>query len=182
MEEKSLLRNHYRNLRKSISGSHRVAEMLKENFIRNVKLRKGGTVAGYIPRDGEIDVLPLMQFVKGEGNIVLMPVVQQGSRLLAFKRWDCNASDEETMIPEVLFVPLVAFDQSLNRLGFGGGYYDYTIAFFRRNFRCLCIGIAHSVQLHHKIPIAEHDQKLDLIITESNVYGSGETDYAYKAQ
>ncbi|MFV9882120.1 MAG: 5-formyltetrahydrofolate cyclo-ligase [Anaplasma ovis] len=179
MEEKSLLRSHYRDLRRSIPDAHRAAEMLKENCIRNVKLRNGGTVAGYIPRDGEIDVLPLMQFAKGEGNSVLVPVVQRGSKLLAFKRWDCNASDEETIIPEVLFVPLVAFDQNLNRLGFGGGYYDYTIAFFRRSFRCLCIGVAYDAQLHHKIPVAEHDQKLDLIITESNVYGNGETDYMW---
>ncbi|ACM49313.1 5-formyltetrahydrofolate cyclo-ligase [Anaplasma marginale] len=175
MEEKSLLRGHYRGLRRSIFDVRKAAEMLKENCMRNVKLRKGGTVAGYIPRDGEIDVLPLMQFVKEEGNTVLVPVVQQGSRLLAFKRWNCYASGEETIIPEVLFVPLVAFDRSLNRLGFGGGYYDYTIAFFRRSFRCLCIGVAYNAQLHHKIPVAEHDQKLDLIITESDVYRNSAT-------
>ncbi|ACZ49274.1 5-formyltetrahydrofolate cyclo-ligase [Anaplasma centrale str. Israel] len=174
MEAKSTLRGHYRNLRRNIFNVHEAAEMLKESCMRNVKLRKGGAVAGYIPRDGEIDVLPLMQLVKEQGSTVLIPVVQQDSRLLVFKRWDGDALDEATVIPEVLFVPLVAFDRRLNRLGFGGGYYDYTIAFLRRNFQCFCVGVAYDAQLCNKIPVAAHDQRLDLIITESNTYRNNE--------
>ncbi|WP_396124690.1 5-formyltetrahydrofolate cyclo-ligase [Anaplasma capra] len=170
MQEKQLLRSHYRSLRRNISNVYEAAEMLKNNCIRNVKIKRGGIVAGYIPMDGEIDILPLLKFAEEQGSIVLVPVIEKGSRILAFKRWNDDTVDERASIPQILFVPLVAFDRNLNRLGFGGGYYDCTISFLRKNFRCQCIGVAYNAQLCSKIPTVVHDQRLDLIVTEDTVY------------
>ncbi|MGN7678640.1 MAG: 5-formyltetrahydrofolate cyclo-ligase [Anaplasma sp.] len=168
-QAKARLRDQYRKLRKDVQNRSEAGDMLRENCIRSVDIKQGAIVAGYLPLDGEIDVLPLMRHIKDSGGTVLVPVVEKGSRLLKFQIWDTDGQSEY-LTPEILFIPLVAFDKNLNRLGFGGGYYDYTISFLRQNHQCYCIGVAYSVQLCNEIPVAEHDQRLDLVITENAVY------------
>ncbi|MGN7661579.1 MAG: 5-formyltetrahydrofolate cyclo-ligase [Anaplasma sp.] len=169
-QAKTRLRDQYRKLRKDVQNRSEAGDMLRENCTRSVNIKQGAIVAGYLPRDGEIDVLPVMRHIKNSGGTVLVPVVEKGNRLLNFQIWGANGQGEY-LIPEILFVPLVAFDKKLNRLGFGGGYYDYTISSLRQNHQCYCIGVAYSVQLCNEIPVAGHDQRLDLVITEDAVYG-----------
>ena len=71
--------------------------------------------------------------------------------------------------PEILFVPLVGYDDNLNRLGYGGGFYDRYINRIEKNKKIIKIGLAFSYQRLKKIPIAEHDKKLDFIMTEKGI-------------
>ena len=73
------------------------------------------------------------------------------------------------VIPDILLVPLVAFDSRLYRIGYGGGYYDRYIEKFSNKKKLLKIGIAHSCQKINRVPINNYDKKLDLIITEKYV-------------
>ena len=71
--------------------------------------------------------------------------------------------------PDILFIPMVAFDKNLNRLGYGGGYYDRFIEKLSRKKNIIKIGLALSCQKIKKIPINKHDQKLDFIITNEDI-------------
>ena len=76
---------------------------------------------------------------------------------------------KKVVIPEILLIPLLAFDDDLNRLGYGGGYYDRYLGKLKKK-NILKIGIAYSFQNLKKIPINKHDVKLDFIITEKKIY------------
>ncbi len=71
--------------------------------------------------------------------------------------------------PDILLVPLVAFDKNLNRLGYGGGYYDRLIKKLSKKKNVLKIGLAFSIQKINKVPINAYDQKLDYIVTNKNI-------------
>ena len=71
--------------------------------------------------------------------------------------------------PDVLLIPLVAFDKNLNRLGYGGGYYDRLISKFLKKKKIIKIGLALSIQKIDKVPINAYDQKLDYIVTNKYI-------------
>ncbi len=75
---------------------------------------------------------------------------------------------DKVKYPNILLVPLVAFDESLNRLGYGGGYYDRYIKKYRKNKKIITIGLGYSFQKVKKIPLGKNDMKLDFIITEKS--------------
>ena len=81
-----------------------------------------------------------------------------------------NQYQKKKKYPEVLLIPLVAFDNQLNRLGYGGGYYDRYISRFRNNRRILKIGIGFSFQKINNLPINEYDERLDIVMTEKNFF------------
>ena len=77
---------------------------------------------------------------------------------------------KKVVYPSILLIPLVAFDKDLNRLGYGGGYYDrYISKILKKNF-LLTIGLGYSFQKVNKLPTNKHDIKLNYIITEKNIY------------
>ena len=76
---------------------------------------------------------------------------------------------KKKIIPEVLLIPLVAYDSQLNRLGYGGGFYDRYISIAQHNKKVIKIGLAFSYQKINKLPVNKNDQKLDYIITEKNL-------------
>lgn len=137
-------------------------------------------VAGYCAVNGEVDVSGLIAKLQDRGNITALPVVVDGSKILKFLevtkdsvlikgkyRILCPQPHLPETIPEVVIVPLVAFDKNCNRLGYGGGYYDATIKHFRlRNEKLLVIGVAYAMQHVEKLPIHDGDQKMDIVVTE----------------
>ncbi|WDM85764.1 5-formyltetrahydrofolate cyclo-ligase [Ehrlichia sp. JZT12] len=163
-QHKIELRKKYRKLRKEVQNKEEASYALLQNYINNVIIEELSIVSGYMPMDGEIDVLPLMNYLIQQKHMVALPVVDKNSKVLLFHQWNTSNS----VIPNVLIVPLVAFDKYLNRLGFGGGYYDNTISTLRPH--CKVIGVAYDLQLCDKVPIESHDQVLDMILTEKNVY------------
>ena len=153
---------------------NQIIKILKEEKI-NKKI-----IGGYYPVNFEIDdLLLLKKFEKSKFNISL-PVIKKNFQM-NFYKWSFfdplkinkyGIPEPETknlVYPDILLIPIVAFDKNLNRLGYGGGYYDRFIERVSRKKKIIKIGLAISSQKIKKIPINKHDQKLDYIITNENI-------------
>ncbi|MEL6168033.1 MAG: 5-formyltetrahydrofolate cyclo-ligase [Pseudomonadota bacterium] len=138
----------------------------------------GRVLAGYMASGSEIDPDPVMTSWNGD---VVLPVVDGPQQRLGFRRWSAGAPMEigaygipvpaspETLEPEILIVPLVAFDGRGNRLGYGGGFYDRTLADLRARAQILAVGFAYRAQEAAALPVEETDQPLDAVVTEAGV-------------
>ncbi len=139
-------------------------------------------VSAFYPYRSEIDTRTLLGKLAGEGWKTCLPVVIAAGEPLLFRRWlpgaptvkgvmniDCPAEDAETLEPDVLIVPLLAFDRKGYRLGYGGGFYDRTLAKLRAKKTIIAIGAAYSKQEVTQVPHAAHDQPLDFILTEKEL-------------
>jgi 5-formyltetrahydrofolate cyclo-ligase len=139
----------------------------------------GATVSGFMPLEGEIDPIPLMRKLAEAGAKLALPVVCGRGRPLvmrAFAFGDPLASgvwgirepkpDAPEVLPDVLLVPLLAFDRNGHRIGYGAGYYDLTINSLRAQKRVLAVGIAFAAQEIAQVPATPRDACLDLVLTE----------------
>jgi 5-formyltetrahydrofolate cyclo-ligase len=140
-------------------------------------------VAGYWPIGAEIDVRPLLVAICASGRRCALPVVDGQGKPLLFRGWkpgdplvsagfgtSVPSVDSPVRMPTVLLVPLLAFDSRGFRLGYGGGYYDRTIAGLRRAGRpVLAIGAAFARQEIERVPVEEFDQRLDGVATENGL-------------
>ncbi len=160
-QHKKEIREQYRAIRKDIDESYSsyAASSLINLFNQNLSYIKGKTIAAYIPMDGEINVVPLMHSLLDLDYKVAIP---NKNKLLKFEGWD---ETNEDVIPDTIITPVVAFDDHFNRLGFGGGWYDTMIKKLRPLGK-IFIGIAYEKQYCKDLPVEQHDQKLDIIITE----------------
>lgn len=144
-------------------------------------LPEGGVVAGYWPLAGEIDPLPLMEALAARGHVLALPAVTETGGILEFRRWaigdaletgphgTSHPADAPPVIPDVVLVPLLAFDRRGFRLGYGGGYYDRTLGGLRRGGALLAVGLAFAAQEVETVPTDSWDIPLDLIATELGV-------------
>lgn len=138
----------------------------------------GQALAGYMPIRSEISPLLEMQNYNGA---VCVPVIQGAGRALRFALWTSEAqmvegpfgakipADLNYITPDVLIVPLVAFDKQGNRLGYGGGFYDRTLEQLRKSRPVTAIGFAFEDQLAENLPIEATDQPLDFIVTDAKI-------------
>ncbi len=137
----------------------------------------GAVVAGFWPLAGEIDIRPLLHALDARNHPVLLPVTPRRGLPLEFRRWrpgDTMAPGRfgtpvppgAPMIPTLVLVPLLAFDRRGNRLGYGAGYYDRTLAALP-GVRTL--GCAFAAQELDSVPVGPHDVRLDAIATEHGV-------------
>jgi 5-formyltetrahydrofolate cyclo-ligase len=144
-------------------------------------LRGVRVVAAYLPIRDEIDPLPAMLALSGLGYLVAVPVIEAQGRPLVFRSWTPGVATVagpfgvpvpaagETVEPEVLLVPMLAFDRRGHRLGYGGGFYDRTIAGLRARRELAAIGFAYADQEMPEVPDSQHDMRLDAIVTEAGV-------------
>ncbi|MEY2393134.1 5-formyltetrahydrofolate cyclo-ligase [Wolbachia endosymbiont of Tettigetta isshikii] len=160
-QQKKEIREQYRVIRKNIDESY-AANSLVNLFNQNLSYIKGKTIAAYNPIDGEINVIPLMHNLLNLGYKVAIP---DETKPLRFKKWNKIGKN---IIPDTIITPVIAFDDHLNRLGFGGGWYDAVIKELRPLGK-IFIGVAYEKQYCKNLPVEEHDQKLDIIITETRV-------------
>lgn len=140
-------------------------------------------IAGYHAVNGELDVLPALTQLASGGYQTALPCVQAGSKRLIFKAWQAGdalvagayniqqpAARAPELTPDILLVPLVAMDRHKNRLGYGGGYYDVTIAQLRQvSPALLAIGIGYDFQRLDTLPSEPHDAPLDALLTPSGM-------------
>ena len=138
----------------------------------------GKALAGYMPMRTEIDCLPAMAAHSGPVGV---PVILGAGQPLKFRRWSPDtkmmagafgALVPETgdwVVPDLLVVPLLAFDRRGFRLGYGGGFYDRTLEALRARQAVTAIGFAFSAQEIGEVPTEPTDQPLDLIVTEAGV-------------
>lgn len=140
----------------------------------------GIMIAGYMPIGSELDPRGLMERLAARGSGLCLPDVTMPGAPLEFRRWspgetlrsgaygiDVPMPDAEEAQPDVILVPLLAFDRRGYRLGYGGGYYDRTIAALRETKTVLAVGLAFSGQVRDDLPIGPHDVRLDWVVTES---------------
>lgn len=155
------------------------------DLLRDVlALHAGKVLAGYMPMRTEVSPLAAMRAHAVMGAVGV-PVIQAKAQPLRFARWtpDCEMvagefgaevpGHLEWLVPEVLIVPLVAFDRRCGRLGYGGGFYDRTLAGLRARGTVVAVGFAFAAQEAEVLPLEPTDQPLDLIVTESEVITCG---------
>lgn len=135
-------------------------------------------IAGYSPMRTEIDPLPAMADL-AKSTTVGVPIIQGNGRPLVFHEWHPDIAMVDgpfgatvpangvEMVPQVLIVPLVAFDRQGNRLGYGGGFYDRTLQGLRSRGPVFAVGYAWAVQEADNLPLEPTDQPLDAIVTEA---------------
>lgn len=140
---------------------------------------KDSVVAGYWPIKSEMDVRPALVLLHRVGCITTLPEVVDKSRPLRFRAWVPGEPLEEgahgtahplveapLMRPDVVLVPMLAFDRAGRRVGWGGGYYDRTLEVLRKTGDLVAVGCAYSAQEVDAVAAEPHDQQLDWIITE----------------
>lgn len=141
---------------------------------------RGVPLAGYMPIQTEIDPVPALAEAAAHGPVGV-PVIVAGGAPLRFAHWEPDMplvkgafgaripKDPKFFEPEIVIVPLVAFDPNGGRLGYGGGFYDRTLEVLRAKRATLAVGFAYSVQKADTLPLEPTDQPLDLIVTEQSV-------------
>ena len=149
------------------------------NLILNILKKKrvlGKIIGGYYPYNREIDILQILKKFEKKNFIITLPKIKKNSQM-DFFQWSMDEPLEINKFgipepisktikyPDVLLVPLVAFDKNFNRIGYGGGFYDRYIKKIRKRKKVLTIGFAYSFQRVKKIPINDYDIRLDFIIT-----------------
>jgi 5-formyltetrahydrofolate cyclo-ligase len=148
-----------------------------------VSIAAGTTiVSGFMPLKSEINPLPLMRRLAQAGARLALPVVAGKGLPLVMRAWSFGAPlaagvwgirepppDAPAVAPDVLIVPLLAFDRSGHRLGYGAGYYDMTIAALRARKAVTAVGIAFAAQEIDAVPTTPRDARLDLVLTEREV-------------
>jgi len=159
-------------------------------FFDAIKPQKGQKMALYWPKDKEFDPGPVMERLLREGFVCALPVIKKGEKELSFARWKDGdplvsgpfdvqqpAVDEGTewVEPDIVVVPLLAFDRKGYRLGYGGGYYDATLRTLRQKKKIVAVGVGFAQQaVIFNLPVEEHDEKLDWVITpqKSHYFGA----------
>lgn len=141
--------------------------------------RQPGIVSAYLPMAGEMDPLPAMAALAARGWRRCLPVVVAKGEPLVFRAWNPGddledgvfgtrhpAAGAETVAPDLLLTPLLAFDRQGYRLGWGGGFYDRTLEKLRAAGDVTAIGVAFAAQEVDAVPRADYDARLDGIVTE----------------
>ena len=149
------------------------------DLISNILKRKkvlGKIIGGYYPYNYEVDILQILEKFEKKKFIITLPKIKKNSQMNFFQ-WSMNDPlainkfgipepiSKKVKHPDVLLVPLVAFDKNFNRIGYGGGFYDRYINKIRKRKKVLTIGFAYSFQKVKKIPTNNYDIGLDFIIT-----------------
>jgi 5-formyltetrahydrofolate cyclo-ligase len=137
-------------------------------------------IGGYYPVNFEVDDLGLLKKFEKNKFLISLPVIKKKFQM-SFYKWSFSdplkinkygipePENKNIVYPDIILVPLVAFDKDLNRLGYGGGYYDRLITKFSKKKKIMKIGLALSFQKINKVPINLHDQKLDYIVTNKYI-------------
>ncbi|MGB8603446.1 MAG: 5-formyltetrahydrofolate cyclo-ligase [Rhizomicrobium sp.] len=148
----------------------------------DLPLPPGSCVAGYWPLAGEADPRLLMAALQRRGHTLALPCIVGPDQPLIFRGWRIGdplvagtfgtsepPASCPQMVPQVLLVPLLAFDIAGYRLGYGGGYYDRSLAELRESGTPLAVGIAFAGQEVDAVPVEATDQRLDLVISEAGL-------------
>jgi len=155
------------------------SERLAKNFLRSVPIPARSTVSAYVAIGEEADPAPLIEALRARGHAIALPRVVGKGQPLSFHLYEAGAKlvpgifglsqpapDWPEAIPDILAVPLLAFDGDGNRLGYGAGFYDRTLAGLRAHHKVLAVGYAFADQEVAAVPHRDSDEKLDGVVTE----------------
>ena len=177
---KSTLRSKILNYRKNNSSEkYRINPQKLFSFLKKKKLNFK-IIGGYYPYNYEIDDLEILEFFRKKKFHISLPIIKNNHQMdfFVWSQYDPLKVNKYGIVepisfkkvyPDLIIVPLVAYDNHLNRLGYGGGFYDRYIDKIKKIKEVTKIGIAFSFQRLKKIPVNNYDKKLDFIITEKEI-------------
>jgi 5-formyltetrahydrofolate cyclo-ligase len=170
-----------------------ILKFRKKNFNKNLKInldkfisflktniQNAKKIGGYYPSNYEIDDLQILDVLDKKNFKISLPIVKKNNQM-NFYSWSKKDPlkvnkfgipepvSSKILYPDILLVPLVGYDKNLNRLGYGGGFYDRYIEKIDKIKKVTKIGLAFSYQKIKSVPIDQHDKKLDFIITEKEI-------------
>jgi len=145
-----------------------------------LRIERGMIVSGFSPMKSEINPVPLMRKLADAGARLALPAIAGRGKPLVMRAWGFGeplasgqwgirepTTEAPEVAPDILIVPLAAFDRAGHRIGYGAGYYDMTINALRARKAVIAIGIAFAAQEIPRVPATEHDERLDLVLTEN---------------
>ena len=151
-----------------------------------LEITSSTVVAGYAPIKSEIDPVPLMQSLAARGAALAMPAIAARNAALVFRAWNPGEAlvrgafgifeppaTVTQVVPDIVLVPLAAFDRAGHRIGYGAGYYDRTLAQLRNGRPVTAMGLAFAVQEIPQVPALSHDVRLDYVLTEAKLFSFG---------
>ena len=153
---------------------NKVFSLIKKNYL----IKK--SIGGYFPVNYEVDDLEILKEFAKKNYQISLPVIKKNFNM-DFYKWSFDdplkinqygipePNSKKLIYPDVILVPLVAFDNNLNRLGYGGGYYDRVIKKLSKTKKILKIGLAFSIQKINSVPVTKYDKKLDYIVTDKYI-------------
>jgi 5-formyltetrahydrofolate cyclo-ligase len=185
MDTKKAIRKQCLHARRALDASQRVKYSQKIcDHIQNLLTTHAFESIGlYHANADEVSLQQLLSYCMMQGKTILLPAVESPVQPLAFYPWDGisplaqnthlpfqePADKRCPVFPDIVILPVVGFDNAGNRLGMGGGYYDRTLDSYRIcGHRVITIGAAFSCQKTVHIPVEKHDQKPDIIVTETS--------------
>lgn len=152
------------------------------NFLKYLKKKNLNSkiIGGYYPYNYEFDILNILKLLEKKNYIISLPKLAKNNEMdffqwslkdpLKINRYGIPESfSNKKIYPDIILIPLVGFDSDLNRLGYGGGYYDRYLSKVQHKNKISKIGIGFSFQEFNNLPINKHDKKLDCIITEKKI-------------
>ncbi|WKL55845.1 5-formyltetrahydrofolate cyclo-ligase [Asticcacaulis sp. ZE23SCel15] len=180
MTDKSLLRAEMKSHRAVLAQADPTAG---DRLTHMADIDAAGVVAGYWPIQSELSPLPFMQKLSEQGCALALPCLipaEGGGYVMAFRAFELGDhlefgpygisqpdADKPMILPDVVLVPLLAFDRRGGRLGYGGGFYDRALDFLKSQKEIKAWGIGFAGQELDEVPLEPHDQRLDLILTEA---------------
>jgi len=153
---------------------NKVFSLIKKNYL----IKK--SIGGYFPVNYEVDDLEILKEFAKKNYQISLPVIKKNFNM-DFYKWSFDdplkinqygipePNSKKLIYPDIILVPLVAFDNNLNRLGYGGGYYDRVIKKLSKKKKILKIGLAFSIQKINSVPVTKYDKKLDYIVTDKYI-------------
>ena len=167
----------------------KIFDIRKKNNIKNLSINyealieilnktktRDKSIGGYFPYNYEVDAIKILNKLE-KNYLICLPKIKKNFQM-DFFQWSSKdpltinkygipePTSKKIIYPNILLVPLLAFDKYLNRIGYGGGYYDRYIKKIKTKKNILTIGLAYSFQKVKVIPVNKYDKKLDYIITE----------------
>ncbi len=159
---------------------------VRSRFLAALAPPPEAVISGYWPIGSELDVRPLLSALQERGHPIALPVVTARGAPLTFRAWRPDtplvparfglrepAPDQPVVVPDILIVPLLAFDRRGHRLGYGGGFYDRTLAGLRAGDEAarptLAVGVAFAAQELDGVPHGASDERLDWVVTEADI-------------
>ena len=182
--EKKALRMVMKNRRvQAQKDNPQAAIALRDVFLKHIHLPLNSVVATYIAFGDEMHQAPISVALSAQGHPLALPVVMGREDPLHFRRYNIGdrlainrlgisepLDTAPEVVPDVILLPLLAFDGDLQRLGYGGGFYDRTVAALRKQKHITTIGLAFSCQEVAAVPHEAHDVCLDKIVTENQIF------------
>ena len=180
MIEKKKLREKFLKIRSFIKNKKEKEEKIFK-FLNTLNFEKETVLSGYYPVRDEVNILPFLEHLLKKEYTICLPCIKKVESFLIFKRWNLktklkvgkfNINEPNNNLfeePSKILVPLLAFDRNNYRLGYGGGFYDRTIAYLEKKKKITTIGIGFYDQKIDELPKMSFDKKLDLVITEQGV-------------